>query len=234
VIDFRHITHLTFDCYGTLIDWETGILAALRPVLASHGVSAADEDILRLFARLEAEQEAGSYKSYRRVLTNVTADIGAALGFNPSSEELSVLPASLRNWPPFPDTVAALATLKRRFRLAVISNVDGSLFAATAERLKVAFDEVITAEQVRSYKPARRNFRTALTRLGVVPRQVLHVAQSLYHDHVPAKELGFPTAWVKRPSRLGATGLALPANVRPDLEVPDLKTLADIVADGFG
>ena len=232
MIDFRHITHLTFDCYGTLIDWETGILAALRPVLASHGVSAADEDILRLFTRLEAEQEAGSYKSYRGVLTNVTAGIAAALGFNPSSEELSVLPASLKDWPPFPDTVPALATLQRRFRLAVISNVDASLFAATAERLKVGFDEIITAEQVRSYKPARRNFRAALTRLGVVPRQALHVAQSLYHDHVPAKELGFPTVWVKRPSRLGATGLALPANVRPDLEVPDLKTLADIVA-GF-
>ena len=228
MIDFSRITHLTFDCYGTLIDWETGILDALGPVLANRGVSVSDEELLRLFTRFEAEQEAGSYRPYREVLGNVLAGIGSALGFQPSPPELNALPDSVKVWPPFADTVAALATLQERFRLVVISNVDDALFAATAKRLRTGFDGVITAEQVRSYKPARRNFRAALTRAGVAPDQVLHVAQSLFHDHVPAQELGMATVWVKRPSRLGATGLALPASIRPDLVVPDLKTLADL------
>jgi 2-haloacid dehalogenase len=234
VIDFQQITHLTFDCYGTLVDWESGILSALGPVLAGHGVPAPDEHLLRLFTKFEAEEEAGSYRPYREVLRNVMAGIGASLGFKPSTQDLSTLPDSVKDWLPFPDSVAALAILKRRFRLAIISNVDDALFAATASRLEVGFEDVITAQQVRSYKPARRNFRAALMRLGVAPRRVLHVAQSLFHDHVPAHELGFPTVWVKRPSRLGATGLALRANVRPDLEVPDLRTLAAIVVDAFG
>ncbi len=228
MIDFEHITHLTFDCYGTLIDWESGILNALRPVLDGHGVSVSDKELLRLFTTFEAEQEAGSYQPYRKVLSNVMAGIGAALGFEPSPGDLEQLPDSLKDWLPFPDTVAALTILKSRFQLAIISNIDDALFAATARRLQVAFDAIITAEQVRSYKPARRNFRAALTRLGAAPRQVLHVAQSLYHDHVPAKELGLPTVWVKRSSRLGEWGLALPADIRPDLEVPDLKTLTDL------
>ena len=231
MIDFRPITHLTFDCYGTLIDWETGILAALKPVMASHGVSVPDEILLELHTKIEAEQEGGSYRPYHEVLRNVMAGIGSHLGFNPSLEDLNTLAGSMKDWPPFPDTVAALAMLKRQFRLAIISNVEDSLFAATTGQLKVAFDEVITAQQVRSYKPSRRNFRAALARLRVPSRQILHVAQSLYHDHVPAKELGFATVWVKRPSRLGEMGLALPANVRPDLEVPDLKTLANMAAD---
>lgn len=232
VLDLQRITHLTFDCYGTLIDWETGILDALSSVLACHGAYATDEELLRLFAKLEAEEETGPYKSYRDVLSNVMARIGTALHFKPSPGELGRLADSMQDWRPFPDTIAALKILKRRFQIAIISNVDDVLFASTARRLQVAWNSVTTAQLARSYKPARRNFRCALMRLGVQPADVLHVAQSLYHDHVPAQALGLSTVWVKRPSRLGAMGLALPASIRPDLEVPDLKALADIAVSG--
>jgi 2-haloacid dehalogenase len=232
VLDLQRITHLTFDCYGTLIDWETGILQALNPILARHGVTTTDEELLRLFVKLEAEEEIGHYKSYRDVLSSVMACIGTALHFKPSPGELARLADSMKDWRPFPDTIAALRILKRRFQIAIISNVDDALFASTARRLQVSWNSVTTAQLARSYKPARRNFRCALMRLGIQPADVLHVAQSLYHDHVPAQALGISTVWVKRPSRLGVTGLALPVDIRPNLEVPDLQTLADIAVSG--
>lgn len=232
MFDFERITHLTFDCYGTLIDWEAGILKALRPVLEHHGVTAADGALLRLFTDLEAAEEAGPYKSYRDVLTNVMIRIGAALQFKPSPDESRRLADSMVDWKPFPDTVPALKLLGRRFQLAIISNVDDALFARTAERLQTSWRSVTTAQRTRSYKPAQRNFRCALMRLRVQPADVLHVAQSLYHDHVPAQALGISTVWVKRPSRLGTTGLSLPANVHPQVEVPNLRTLAGLAVGG--
>lgn len=230
MIDFARFTHLTFDCYGTLIDWEQGILNALQPLLQRHGVKAFPETLLRLFTKLEAEQESGRYRPYREVLRNVLAGMACELNATLSDAELNHLPDSVGSWPPFADTVAALHQLSSRFQLVILSNIDDSLFARTAPKLGVTFAEVITAEQIGAYKPSPENFRGALTRLGVPASQVLHVAQSLYHDHVPAQQLGFTTVWVNRPSRLPGTGLALPANVRPDLEVPDLKTLAKLTS----
>lgn len=226
-MDFSRFTHITFDCYGTLIDWETGILRALHPLLARHGVAATDERALQLYVDHEARIEAGPYRLYREVLREVTRGIAADLGFTPTDADLDTLPESVGAWPPFPDTVEALARLKRRFKLVILSNIDDALFARSQELLEVRFDAVITAQQVGSYKPNRANFRFALDRLGVGTGQVLHVAQSLYHDHVPAKELGFSTVWINRPSRLPGTGIAPPAAVTPDLELPDLKSLAD-------
>ncbi len=229
MIDFKHFTHVTFDCYGTLIDWERGILAALTPVLKRHGVDVEPEHILRLYARFEVGQEAGPYQPYYNVLRKVTAEIASELGFVPTEADLNALPESLGSWPPFPDTIEASEKLKRRYCLVVISNVDDALFAQMAKRLGVSFSDVITAEQVGSYKPCHRNFELALQRMGVPAGQVLHVAQSLYHDHVPAKALGFTTAWVNRASRLTGTGLAPPAEAVPDLEVPDLQSLVELM-----
>ena len=224
---FSRFTHLTFDCYGTLIDWETGILDALRPVVARHGQTVDDARLLALYAAHEARIEAGPYRPYRDVLREVARGIADELGFAATSEEMEALPASVGKWPPFPDTIDALRRLKRRFRLAILSNIDDALFADSQRLLKVEFDAVITAQQVGSYKPNPANFRFALERLGVEVGQVLHVAQSLYHDHVPAKELGFSTVRIDRPSRLPGTGIAPPADVKPDMELPDLKSLAD-------
>ncbi len=227
--DFDRITHLTFDCYGTLIDWEAGILEAVRPVLERHGVAAANEEILRAYVRLEAELEAGPYRPYREILRGVLTGMGPVFGFSPTEADREALPGSIGQWPPFPDTVEALRRLKQRYALVILSNIDDALFARTAPHLGVEFDAVITAQQVGSYKPAPANFRAALERLAVPREQVLHVAQSLYHDHVPAKALGLRTVWVNRPSRLTGTGVAPPADVQPDLEVPNLQSLVRLM-----
>jgi 2-haloacid dehalogenase len=228
-VDFRSFTHLTFDCYGTLIDWETGILNALRPVFDHHGVKSSDDEKLKAYALLEAECEQGAYKPYRQVLREVMAGIGDLFGFKPDPAEVDRLPDSVAEWLPFPDTVTALAKLKQSYKLAIISNIDDGLFAESARLLGVEFDAIITAEQVGSYKPDRRNFEIAVQRLGVSKDRLLHVAQSLYHDHVPAKELGFKTVRVNRPSILPGTGVTIPASAAPDLEVPDLASLVELI-----
>jgi 2-haloacid dehalogenase len=233
MIDFESFTHLTFDCYGTLIDWENGILTAIAPVLERHKISAGPEQVLRLFAKYEAEEEARSWQSYRGVLRSVMSAIAAELNFSPRclrSRGTAGFRGKLAQR--FRTRSLRCAGSKGATRLVIISNIDDALFAKTAELLEVEFDGAITAEQVRHYKPSPENFRFALKRLGVSPRQVLHVAQSLFHDHVPAKQLGFTTVWVNRPSRLPAPDLSLPAEVRPDLEVRDLQSLVAVMERG--
>jgi 2-haloacid dehalogenase len=227
MLDLHRFRVLTFDCYGTLIDWESGILAALGPLLAAHGKSLADEKLLELYGELEAEAEAGEYQSYRKVLEGVARGVGQRLGFEASGQEARSLPESLKNWPPFPDTVAALKKLKTRYKLAIVSNTDDDLFAHTASLLEVPFDWVITAQQAGSYKPSHNNFRLALERIALPPEQVLHCGQSIYHDVVPARELGLATVWVNRRGTKGG-GATRAAQGQPDLEVPDLKTLAEM------
>lgn len=219
---------ITFDCYGTLIDWEAGILAALGPVAERHGVAIADRELLELYAGLEAEIEEGPYLRYREVLGRVVAGVGERLGFSPSANELDCLADSIGDWPPFPDTVAALSELAQDFRLGVISNVDDELFARTAQHLPVAFDPVVTAEQVGAYKPSHRNFEVALERLDLPRERLLHCAQSLYHDAAPARELGIACVWVDRRSGR-AGGATAPSDARPDYEVADLDSLVALL-----
>jgi 2-haloacid dehalogenase len=228
VIDFTHKAVLTFDCYGTIIDWESGILAAIRPILRAHGLEVADEQVLELHAALESAAEAGPYRRYTDILVDVMRGLGERLGFTPSHTEADALAASVGDWPPFADSAEALATLRRRFKLAIISNIDDDLFAASQRRLGVDFDWIVTAQQARSYKPSLNNFRVALERIGLPPDQLLHVAQSLFHDHVPARQLGLDTVWVNRRSGKRGSGATPPADAQPDLEVPDLRTLADL------
>ncbi len=170
MMNFANFTHLTFDCYGTLIDWETGILAAAAPILRRHGVSMEDAQIMGLYAQYEAEQEAGPYQRYRNVLRGVMAGIASELDFTPSELDLNALPDSVGRWPPFPDTVEALTRLKTHYKLVIVSNIDDAMFAETAKLLRVEFDDIITAQQVGSYKPSRENFRFTLKRLGVSER----------------------------------------------------------------
>ncbi len=232
MLDFSRFQCLTFDCYGTLVDWETGILEALRPILAAHRRQLSDEGILELYAALEAEIEAGEYRPYRAVLEEVVRRFGVRLAFSPTLEEAQSLPDWLRYWKPFPDTVAALRKLKTRYKLAIISNTDDDLFAQTAQRLEVPFDQVITAQQARSYKPSLHNFETAVARIGLPAERILHVAQSLFHDVVPAKRLGLTAVWVNRRAGKRGVGATPQVLVRPDLEVPDLATLAGIAVPG--
>ncbi len=228
MLDFTRFKVLTFDCYGTMIDWESGIFSALRPILAAHKKPIADSELLQLYSELEASAEQGEFLRYRDVLQSVVRGFGGRFGFTPTAAEVRSLPESLANWQPFPDTVEALRKLKKRYQLAVISNVDDDLFAATAPKLEVAFDHVITAQQAGCYKPCMRIFKLAEERMGVTRDQWLHVGQSIYHDVIPAQSLGIATVWVNRPSPRPGAGAAKAAAGKPDLEVPDLKTLADL------
>ncbi|MBV8051945.1 MAG: HAD family hydrolase [Acidobacteriaceae bacterium] len=220
-LNFDRFSVLTFDCYGTLIDWETGILNAIHPILAVHGHVLSDAQVLKIYGELEPREQ-NPYQRYRDVLANIVRGFGQKLGFTISDGEAEQLPASLPNWLPFPDTVPALRELKRRFKLAIISNTDDDLFAATARHLQIEFDDVITAEQAKAYKPSAAPFLLALQRLGQPRQQVLHVGQSIYHDVLPAKSLQLSTALVHRRG-FGATQAV---EGEPDITVPDLKTLA--------
>ena len=225
-MDFSAFTTITFDCYGTLIDWEAGILPALRGILAAHGQSLPDAAILELYGEFEAQAESGAYQTYRDVLESVVRQFGERCGFHPSPTELRSLHESVPAWPPFPDTVTALQELQQRYQLAVISNIDDDLFAETRKHLGVDFAGVITAQQARSYKPSINNFRLALQTLGVEPSRLLHAGQSVYHDVIPAQSLGISTVWVNRRSARPGVGAVRAASGKPDLEVPDVASLA--------
>ena len=232
MIDLSQFSHLTFDCYGTLIDWETGILNALRPLLAAHGITLSDDQLLEQYGELEAAAEHGTYRPYREVLATVVDGFGARCGFAPSAAERASLAASVADWPPFADTVVALHTLATHYKLVILSNIDDDLFAGSARHLKTDFAAVITAQQVGSYKPNRRNFAFALERLAVPKDRVLHVAQSLFHDIEPANEVGLTTVWVNRRHNRPGFGATPPASAEPALEVSTLQALADLVAAG--
>jgi 2-haloacid dehalogenase len=233
-MDFSRFTTISFDCYGTLIDWESGILPVLRTVLGNHGQTLPDAALLELYGEFEAQAESGPYQSYRDVLQSVVRAFADRLHFEANSAEIRSLSESVRAWLPFPDTVGALRELQKRYKLAVISNIDDDLFAETRKHLGVEFDGVITAEQARSYKPCINNFQIALRTLALSPDRLLHAAQSIYHDVVPAQSLGISTVWVNRKSARPGIGAVRASAGRPDLEVPDLASLAASVKSTQG
>ena len=233
-MDFSRFTAISFDCYGTLIDWESGMLPVLRRVLGNHGQSLPDAAILEMYGEFEAGAESGPYRKYRDVLQSVVRAFAERFDFEASPAEIRSLHESVHAWPPFPDTVAALRELQKRYKLVVISNIDNDLFAETRKHLDVEFDGVITAEQARSYKPSTNNFQMALRTLSLSPDRLLHAAQSIYHDVVPARSLGISTVRVNRKSARPGIGAvrgsaALASEQGADLEVPDLASLAAAV-----
>ena len=220
-----HFTTISFDCYGTLVDWESGILPAPPDRPREPWSESVHAVILELYGEFEAQAESGPYQRYRDVLQSVVRAFADHFHFEASSAEIRSLPESVPAWPPFPDTVAALRELQKRYRLVVISNIDNDLFAETRKHLGVEFDGVITAEQARSYKPSVNNFQLALRTLALSPDRLLHAGQSVYHDVVPARTLGISTVWVNRKSARPGIGAVRAAAGRPDLEVPDLASL---------
>jgi 2-haloacid dehalogenase len=229
MLDFNRFEILTFDCYGTLIDWESGILSALRPIVSAHGKTIDDATLLKLYGDFELCSEQGAFRSYREVLESVVRQLGDELEFAPTAEEVRSLPNSLATWKPWPDTVAALQQLKTRYRLAILSNVDDDLFAATRPQLEVKFDEVITAQQAQAYKPSLKLFELALSRINAPAHRVLHAGQSIYHDVLPAQALGLATVWVNRPSARPGVGAVKAADATPDLVVTSLAELATVI-----
>ena len=227
MIDYHRFKVLSFDCYGTLIDWETGILNAVRPLLDRHGITTTGDQILEVYGELESQVEAEGYRTYRSVLRQVVGRLGVRFEFTPTLDDLNCLADSIGRWPAFPDTIDALNRLHTRYQLAIISNTDDDLFAETNKTLQVKFDHIVTAQQVGAYKPSKDVFSYAVKTIGVQQEQILHVAQSIFHDHVPAKELGFTTVWINRRSGKAGGGATPPALARPDAEFPDLASLAD-------
>jgi 2-haloacid dehalogenase len=224
---------LSFDCYGTLIDWESGILAALAPLLTRADTGLSRDAVLQAFGRLEARQQAQTPAMlYSQLLAEVHGQLAVEwnVARNPAEDE--AFGSSVAEWPAFPDTVEALRYLKQHFRLVILSNVDRSSFQSTSQRLGVAFDAIHTAQDIGSYKPDRRNFAYLLDWLaeqGVPKQKLLHVAQSLFHDHVPAQAMGLASAWIDRrhdTDGCGATG-PVPADVRYDFRFTSLGALAE-------
>jgi 2-haloacid dehalogenase len=193
---------LSFDCYGTLIDWETGIAAVLRPWAREVGLDLDDEQLLAAYGDNEAAvEQALPTARYPEVLAMAFRRTGDALGPTVDDAWARRLGASVPDWPAFPDSAGALASLATHYRLIVVSNVHRDGFAASNERLRGRFAAVITAEDVHAYKPADNHFRAlfrTLDELGIARSELLHVAQSLFHDHVPARRAGLRSVWINR------------------------------------
>lgn len=200
--DLSDFKVLSFDCYGTLIDWETGIHAAMQPLLEAAGVSPSREALLQTFAKHEsAQQLATPEMPYAELLTEVHRQLAGLLAIKMQDEAHRQFGASVADWPAFADTVASLRYLQKHHKLAILSNVDNASFEASNRHLAVAFDAVYTAQDIGSYKPSQENFDYLLARLaerGFERDAILHVAQSLFHDHEPAKSAGLACAWIDR------------------------------------
>jgi 2-haloacid dehalogenase len=228
MVDYQAYEALTFDCYGTLIDWESGILAGIRAALGSDVEAATDSELLSEFSTHEHNAEV-PYKGYRQVLGLTLRMLAEARGITTTPEQEEQFGGSVVDWPAFPDSHDALVELQKRFKLVVITNCDDDLFAASAERLGIKFDEVVTAQQVGSYKPNIQNFHFAHEKvernLNIPKDKILHVAQSLFHDHAPAKSIGMTTIHISR----RGNGAAPAASASPDQVFPDMKSFTSAV-----
>ena len=238
-LDVKTFKALSFDCYGTLIDWEAGISAVLGPWAAEQHLNLNDEELLLVYADQEAavEREAPTMV-YPRVLAEAFRRTGVRLGNPVSDAWADRLGASVPDWPAFPDSAEALNRLANHYQLIILSNVHRAGFAGSNEHLHGTFAAIITAEDVGAYKPAEGQFRaldTTLPRLGVARSQLLHVAQSLFHDHVPAKREGLASVWInRRYDRPGWGATPQPSQEWSySLEFTSMGAFADAVDDAF-
>ncbi len=223
---------LTFDCYGTLIDWEAGIHTALQPLLAKAATPLSKDDVLEAFARHESAQEAETPQMiYSDLLTAVHRRLADQWGLAASDADHRRFGNSVPDWPAFPDSAEALAYLKQHYKLVILSNVDRTSFAGSNARLGVTFDAIYTAQDIGSYKPDLANFRYMLdhlAELGIAKSDILHTAQSLFHDHTPAKALGLASAWIDRRHASGGFGatMAPPAGASYDFRFTSMADFA--------
>lgn len=223
---------LTFDCYGTLIDWETGIHNALAPLIERSGKPIDKDAGLLEFSRTESViQDANPNLSYTKLLAKTHEAMAQKMGVQMNADDHQAFATSIEHWPAFPDSVQSLQYLKEHFKLVILSNVNNAGFAQSNLHLKVEFDAVYTAEDIGSYKPSPQNFDYMLDKLqnlGVSKSDILHTAQSLFHDIVPATRIGLTTCWIDRRADQPGSG-ATPVVENPP--TPDLRfvSLADMV-----
>lgn len=230
-MDLSRFEVMSFDCYGTLIDWESGILTAFAPVLAARGVKWEADRILHEYATAESAVEATpAFLKYSQVLDEVARRVAAVAGFQATVQERNALSESVPHWEPFPDTVDALRALAKKFKLVIVSNIEDALFTQTARKLRINFHAVITAEQARAYKPNRAMFDLALHKVGVAKEKWVHAGASLFHDVGPANALGIQTVYVNRRFEEESGGASPRTDATPGLEVHDLAELARLAA----
>jgi 2-haloalkanoic acid dehalogenase type II len=225
-------TTLTFDCYGTLIDWESGIHTALQPLVAKTGRAMGRDAVLETFARYESAQEHETPGMiYSELLTRVHARLAREWGVADDAAADAAFGASVPDWPAFPDSPGALAYLKQHYKLVILSNVDRQSFAGSNKRLGVVFDAIYTAQDIGSYKPDPRNFEYMLAKqaaLGTPKESILHTAQSLFHDHKPAKPFGLATCWIDRRHADAGWGATMPVEgASYDFRFTSLQAMAD-------
>lgn len=232
-MDLRAFKALTFDCYGTLIDWESGILAELKPWVAASGLKLSDDQILEAYGEAESACEVATpSKIYPGILADTMRALAKHWSISASDAQAAEFGRSVPRWPAFPDSAAALQYLTQHYKLVILSNVDRASFAESNKKLQVTFDKVVTAQDVGSYKPNLANFRRLLTevgKLGIGKEQILHTAQSLFHDVAPAKSIGLKTCWInRRKGRPGGGATKAPSgDATPDIEFPSMAALVD-------
>jgi len=232
-LDLRAFKALTFDCYGTLIDWESGILAELKPWVAASGRTLTDDQILEAFGEAESAAEAATpSKIYPGILADTMRALAKHWRISANDAQAAEFGRSVPRWPAFPDSAAALQYLKQHYKLIILSNVDRASFAESNKKLQVGFDKIVTAQDVGSYKPNLQNFRQVIAeveKLGVRKEQILHTAQSLFHDVAPARSMGLKTCWInRRKGRAGGGATKAPTgDATPDIEFPSMAAFVE-------
>jgi 2-haloacid dehalogenase len=226
-MNFSQFKLISFDCYGTLVDWKRSLQDIMSPFIIRHKLDITADKLYELFLNADQKNVTCEYKPYSEVLVGVMDEIGKELKIDLKYAERTCLVDRFGDWTAFPDSPDALQNLKKIYKLAVISNVDDELFNVTKRCLGVRFDYIVTAKQVGSYKPSKNNFIKALEIFGLSKEQVLHVSQSIYHDIIPTNELGWSNVWINRydePKRTDPAEMA-------DLEMPDLESLVREISE---
>lgn len=214
---------LTFDYYGTLIDWERGMKNALDGLVKKHNLDLDIKSLTERYVEVELEIEQKGYRKYKEILTLGVRRIFEEKDIKLDSQEAGIFADTIRKWPPFEETSEVLKILKKEFKLAILSNIDDDLIQHSIRLIGVEFDGVITAEQVRSYKPSHGHWIRMMEVFQIPKKNVLHVAASYVHDIIPAKELGFKTAWINRKDE------KLEGIIKPDYEFRDLSLLLNLL-----
>ena len=214
---------ITFDCYGTLIDWESGMKNAQRNLTKRRNISFDIESLPERYIEIELEIEKESYRKYKEVLGLGVRRLFEEKGIMLSSEEEKIFADSINTWPPFNETTEVLRKIKGKYKLAILSNIDEDLIKHSIKLIGVEFDGVITAEQLKSYKPSHGHWKRMMDVFKIPKENVLHVAASYVHDIVPAKELGFQAVWINRKDE------KLKGSIKPDYEFRDLRPLVNFL-----
>jgi 2-haloacid dehalogenase len=214
---------LTFDCYGTLIDWELGMKNALKMLVKKKNLSISIENLPKRYIQIELGVEQERYRKYREVLTISVRRLFNELGIELTSDEEKIFVDTIPTWPPFKETKQVLEQLKKKYKLAILSNIDEDIIQQSIKLIGVKFDGVITAEQVKSYKPNFEHWKRMIKNFGLPKDKVLHIAASYIHDIVPAKELDFKTVWVNRKNE------SIEGSIKPDYEFSNLTPLLRVL-----